>query len=167
MLPCNWPKVHLHCHTTYLLTQPNTLDAPFSFTSCYKPALWQAVTPPAPEFRAMWTQPKLNVSSIQLYLRLMSWDMLFSKAGFSQNSLMWISSFLREAGTSVDKKNDGECKKEDTTVSELCDKGPCFSPADVRLSTVSVCSSPQTNSIPQECSCCCASAQGRYCFFHT
>lgn len=51
----------------------------------------------------------------------------------------------REPGTSVDKKYDGECKKEITTVSELCDEGPRFRPVDVRGSTASVWSSNQTS----------------------
>lgn len=63
---------------------------------------------------------------------------------------MQVSCLLREAGTSVGKKSDGECKKEIVTVSELGDQGLGFGPAAVRGSTATVCSSPQSSSVLQK-----------------
>lgn len=150
------------------------------FTSCSRTALCQAVTPPElvsrttgtqPELvsRAMWTQPKLGVSCTPYIVPEADqrcWDVGFSRPGCLWSFLTRVSSLPREPGTSVGKKYDGECKKAIAIVSELHDEGPGFSPADVRRSNASVCSSPQASSILQECNCCCASAQGRFCFLH-
>lgn len=63
---------------------------------------------------------------------------------------MQISSLPREAGTSVGKKADGECKKEIVAVSDLGDQGLGFGPAAARGCTATVCSSPQTSSVLQK-----------------